>query len=109
MRMALKIQHNTHTGHPGLAHPSATCCLTTITRTTTTQYQSRGIDRRANRFPVPQRCQCLAGYQFSGAHSKRLIRRGERGPAVMPASRVAGPHVGGLPEVVTDEAPVLPG
>src|SRR5882672_9095649 len=109
---APKTNDNTHTGLSGTAHTPATCCHSTITRTTTTQYQSRGLDKRANRFRLPQQCQCLAGYRSSGAVFQRLIRRGERGPAVMPAWGIAGPFpVGevGRPEVVTDKAPSLPG
>jgi hypothetical protein len=90
MTTAPEMQNLTH-GAPRNGPSTATCCHSTITRTTTTQYQSRGIDKRANRFRVLQQCQYLAGYRSSGARFRRLIRRGERGPAVMLACRVAGP------------------
>ena len=82
MMMAPKIKDNTHTGLPGTAHTPATYCHSTITRTTSTQYQSRGLEKlRIN----------------SRFHS--IVN-------ALPNTVVAET---GRPEVVTDKAPSLPG
>ena len=81
---ALETNDNTHTWTPGLVHPPATCCHSTITRTTTTQYQSRGLDK------------------------SRISSRFHSVVNALP-NTVCVVVGTGRPEVVTDKAPSLPG
>jgi hypothetical protein len=84
MMMAPKIKNSTHAGLPGLAHSTAISCHSTITRTTTTQYQSRGLE------------------------SSRISSLFHSVVNTLP-NTVCVVVGTGRPEVVTDKAPSLPG